>query len=76
MSVIQIIYFWVTSSGKEQKIDHTAQSCEQFYTNHINGSLNNQPQAQTSQPGFSIPNSGVHTFKTSTVVGYSTLFLS
>lgn len=60
MSVIQIIYFWVTYSGKELQIDHRTQSCEQFYTNHINGSLNNnQSQTQTSQLGFSIPNSGV-----------------
>lgn len=59
MSVIQIIYFWVTFSGKEQQIDHRTQSCEQFYTNHINGALNNQFKAQTSQLGLSIPNSGV-----------------
>lgn len=59
MSVIQIIYFWVTYSGKEQQIDHRTQSSEQCYTNHINGSLNDQAQAPTSQPRFSIPNSGV-----------------
>lgn len=59
MSVIQITYYWVTFSGKEQQLDHRTQSCEQFPTNHINGSLNNQSQAQTSQPGFSIPNSRV-----------------